>query len=66
MSREAHQRAPAAERPATRRRARLHEVIFEPDTRAGRYFDLALIWLIVLGVATVVLESVREVIGAKL
>jgi voltage-gated potassium channel len=66
MSREAHQRAPAAERPATRRRARLHEVIFESDTRAGRYFDLALIWLIVLSVATVVLESVREVIGAKL
>ena len=61
MSREAHQRAPAAERPATRRRARLHEVIFESDTRAGRYFDLALIWLIVLSVATVVLESVREV-----
>ena len=46
------QRAPAAERPATRRRARLHEVIFEPDTRAGRYFDLALIWLMVLSVAS--------------
>src|SRR5687767_14240633 len=61
MSREAHERVPAAERPSTRRRARLHEVIFESDTRAGRYFDLTLIWLILLSVATVVLESVREV-----
>jgi voltage-gated potassium channel len=61
MSREAHERAPAAERPATRRRARLHEVIFESETRAGRYFDLALIWLILLSVATVILESVSEV-----
>jgi voltage-gated potassium channel len=60
MSREAHERAPAAERPGTRRRARLHEVIFESETRAGRYFDLALIWLILLSVATVILESVRE------
>jgi voltage-gated potassium channel len=56
-----HEKSPAAERPGTRRRARLHEVIFESDTRAGRYFDLALIWLILLSVATVILESVREV-----
>ena len=61
MSRQAHERVPAAERPSTRRRARLHEVIFESDTRAGRFFDLTLIWLILLSVATVVLESVREV-----
>lgn len=61
MRRESHERVPAAERPATRRRARLHEVIFESDTRAGRLFDLALIWLIILSVATVILESVREV-----
>jgi len=61
MRREANQRVAAAERPSTKRRARLHEVIFESDTRAGRYFDLTLIWLILLSVATVVLESVREV-----
>ena len=61
VRRETDQRVTAAERPSTRRRARLHEVIFESDTRAGRYFDLALIWLILLSVATVVLESVREV-----
>jgi len=54
-------RVPATERPATRRRARLHEIIFEADTRAGRLFDLVLIWLILLSVATVILESVREV-----
>ncbi len=61
MRRETDQRVPAAERPSTKRRARLHEVIFESDTRAGRAFDLTLIWLIILSVATVVLESVREV-----
>ena len=61
MSRAAHGSSSAEERPSTRRRARLHEVIFESDTRAGRHFDLALIWLILLSVATVVLESVREV-----
>ena len=61
MSREAHAKTPAEERPATRRRARLHEVIFESDTPAGRYFDLALIWLILLSVATVILESIRGV-----
>lgn len=61
MSQEVHGRVPAEERPATRRRARLHEVIFESDTPAGRYFDLALTWLILLSVATVILESVREV-----
>src|SRR5918999_84719 len=61
MSQEVHERAPAEERPFTRRRARLHEVIFESDTPAGRHFDLALIWLILLSVATVILESIREV-----
>ena len=42
-------------------RARLHEIIFEADTPAGRFFDFALIWLILFSVATVVLESVRRV-----
>jgi voltage-gated potassium channel len=61
MSREAHQKSPADERPVTRTRARLHEVIFESDTPAGRYFDHALTWLILLSVATVILESVGNV-----
>ena len=61
MSRKAHEKGSAEEAPSTRRRARLHEVIFESNTPAGRYFDLVLIWLILLSVATVILESVREV-----
>jgi voltage-gated potassium channel len=42
-------------------RARLHEIIFEADTRAGRLFDLALIWSILLSVAAVMLDSVRSI-----
>jgi voltage-gated potassium channel len=61
MNRQAHDRLPATEGPSAGVRARLHEVIFEADTRAGRLFDLALIWLILLSVATVILESIREV-----
>lgn len=42
-------------------RARLHEIIFEAYTRAGRLFDLALIWSILLSVAAVMLDSVAAV-----
>jgi voltage-gated potassium channel len=61
MKRKAPERVEATEGPSSGRRARLHEIIFEADTRAGRLFDLALIWLILLSVATVILESVRRV-----
>ncbi|HKO60570.1 MAG TPA: ion transporter [Pyrinomonadaceae bacterium] len=61
MKRKAPARVEPTEGPASGRRARLHEIIFEADTRAGRLFDLVLIWLILLSVATVVLESVRQV-----
>jgi voltage-gated potassium channel len=61
MSPDAHGKSPAEERPFSRRRARLHEVIFESDTPAGRYFDHALTWLILLSVVTVILESVGNV-----
>ncbi|UCE01919.1 MAG: ion transporter [Candidatus Latescibacterota bacterium] len=50
-------------------RFRLHEVIFEADTTAGRAFDLLLIVTILLSVAAVLLESVasvREQYGALL
>jgi voltage-gated potassium channel len=57
----ASERVAATEGPSTGRRARLHEIIFEANTRAGRLFDLGLIWLILLSVATVILESVRRV-----
>ncbi len=39
-------------------RARLHEIIFEADTPAGRLFDLLLLVAIVSSVLVVVLESV--------
>lgn len=37
---------------------KLHEVIFEADTREGKWFDVILIILIVLSVLTVMLETV--------
>ena len=61
MNRHGSESVAATEGPSTGRRARLHEIIFEANTRAGRLFDLALIWLILLSVATVILESVRGV-----
>ena len=39
-------------------RVRLHEIIFEADTAAGKAFDVALIGVIVLSVLVVMLESV--------
>jgi voltage-gated potassium channel len=50
-------------------RASAYTVIFEADTRAGRFFDLALIWLIVASVAVVLLDSldaVHQAIGTEL
>jgi voltage-gated potassium channel len=45
-------------------RRRLHEIVFEADTRAGRVFDLALLVTIVVSVVVVVLESVRSLRNA--
>ena len=42
-------------------RARLHEIIFEADTPAGKWFDVALLWAIILSVTAVILESVAEI-----
>ena len=42
-------------------RARLHEIIFESETPAGRNFDIALILVILLSVATVMLESIPSI-----
>ena len=62
MKPHASERVAATEAPSTGdRRRRLHEIIFEADTRAGRLFDLTLIWLILLSVATVILESVSSI-----
>lgn len=42
-------------------RQRLHEIIFEAETRAGRNFDLALLAAILLSVFVVMLESVPAI-----
>ena len=42
-------------------RTRLHTVIFEADTPAGKRFDVALLWAIVLSVLVVLVESVAGV-----
>ncbi len=42
-------------------RAKVHEIIFEADTRAGKVFDIALIVTILLSVVAVMLESVNPV-----
>jgi voltage-gated potassium channel len=52
----AEEAPPAASAPA---RARLHQIVFESDTPAGRAFDLALIGLVLLSVAVVSVETVR-------
>jgi len=47
--------------PGGNGRARLHEIIFEADTPAGKAFDLILLLCIVLSVLAVVLESVSGI-----
>jgi len=42
-------------------RKRLHEVIFEADTPAGKAFDVALLVIIVLSITAAVLESVTGI-----
>jgi voltage-gated potassium channel len=59
-------RDPSGQRDAERSpvgpwRRRLHEIIFEAETPAGRGFDVALLVAIVLSVLAVVLESVRAI-----
>ncbi|MET0964044.1 MAG: ion transporter [Noviherbaspirillum sp.] len=48
-------------KPADGLRARLYTIIFEADTRAGRLFDLTLIFAILASVTVVMLDSVRAV-----
>lgn len=56
--------ADAAERfgrPLGGWRLRAYTIIFEADTRAGRAFDLALVWFIVASAAVVMLDSFEPV-----
>lgn len=58
-----------SDRPPAAWRARLHEIIFEADTLAGRTFDIALIVSIVSSVLVVMLDSItsiREAYGVEL
>ena len=42
-------------------RFKIHEVIFEADTKVGRIFDIVLIIAILLSVVVVMLDSIAEV-----
>ncbi len=46
-------------KPESPLRSKLHTIIFEADTPAGKIFDVALLVLILLSVAIVLMESVR-------
>lgn len=50
-----------AAHPDSRWRSKLHEVIFEADTPAGKAFDVALLIVILASVLVVLLESVPSV-----
>jgi len=41
-------------------RNRLYEIIFEADTPAGKWFDIILLWAIVISVLVVFLESIAK------
>lgn len=49
------------ERPEETWRSKLHEIVFEAETTAGKAFDLAVITLILLSVLVVLLESVKSI-----
>lgn len=42
-------------------RERLYKVVFETDTKAGRQFDVVLLWTILLSIIVVMLESIPDV-----
>jgi voltage-gated potassium channel len=52
---------PERNTPLSGLRSRLHEIIFEADTPAGKLFDVVLIWSILLSVLAVMLDSVTVV-----
>ncbi|MFT5791078.1 MAG: voltage-gated potassium channel, partial [Saprospiraceae bacterium] len=42
-------------------KVKLHEVIYEADTRAGKTFDVILLILILTSIVAVMLESIEEI-----
>ena len=49
---------PDPEQPLSGHRFRIHEIIFEADTREGKLFDIVLLVLILISVIMVMLESI--------
>lgn len=49
------------DKPQSNFRLKLHEIIFESDTKAGKAFDLILIWAILLSLLLVMIESVASI-----
>jgi voltage-gated potassium channel len=52
---------PIEQKPTAHGRRRLHEIIFESDTPAGRAFDFVLLWAVILSIFVVAIESIAEV-----
>ena len=52
---------PKGEKTPANWRLLVHEVIFEADTPAGKFFDVALILAIILSIIAVIFESVTEI-----
>ncbi len=48
-------------KPITGWRLSLYTIIFEADTRAGRAFDVALLWAILASLTVVVMDSVASI-----
>lgn len=55
------QKPPPVQRPHVPWRHRLHEIIFEADTREGKAFDMVLLLVIVVSIVAVALESVSHI-----
>lgn len=41
-------------------RSKIHEIIFEADTPAGKFFDIVLLWAIIISIIAVMMESVSS------
>ena len=42
-------------------KSKLHEIIYEADTPMGKWFDIVLIFLIIISVILVMLESIKDI-----
>ena len=49
------------QKPSTPWKNKLHEIIYEADTPAGKLFDVVLLFVILLSIVLVMLESVDEI-----